>query len=665
MNRTERLETRTLTAGILLAVGTVLWYVDAPTLSLSGLLALAGLSVPAAAPLHAFFLLPAAALSGFDILRRALVSLRRRHLGIEVLVSIAAIAAILLGEFFEAAAVTFLFALGGLLENRAMRRTREALQELWDSVPSVAVVLGEGGEHEVPISEVRPGNTVIVRPGERIPVDGTIERGESAVDESTISGESLPAEKSVGGKVYSATVNQHGALYVRAEQVGRDTAVARIIARVEEAQDSKTQSERVVDRFSRYYTPAVLAASLLYLLLTADVHVAITLLVVACPGALVIAAPVAVISSIGRAAKRGVLIRGGAQLETAARITVFATDKTGTLTSGRLQVARVVPISDSESSVLTWAAIAEGLSEHPVGRAIRSCGEKRLGTLPYGSAFRYETGSGVEAVHDGHTIRVGRLRSCAASPAAVGPEQAEDGEHAGEADRSAFHRLSELSDELSSAGMSAVAVCVDGQPVGLIGLSDTLRPDAADAIAQLRSGAVARVILLTGDNPAAAEAVAQAAGIEEVHASLMPEEKLSFIRGLQKEGERVAMLGDGINDAPALAAADTGIAMGAAGSALAVESADIALMSEHLRVIPETLRSARTAIRIIRENLAIAVATVLLLLGGVLAGEIHMAGGMLIHQLSILLVIANGLRLSGGGSRRESAFDARSRTGTV
>ena len=671
MTRSEYLTGSTAVAGALFAAGTVFWYTGGPAFTLGGI----------SVGLDALLLLPATVIAGADIARRGVNALRRRTLGIELLVTVAAVGAIALGEFFEASAVTFLFALGGLLENRAMRRTRDALRNLWESVPSHATVVGESGERVVAIASIRPGDVVLVHPGERIPVDGTIERGESFVDESTITGESVPAEKVAGNEVFTATVNQHGVLYIVAERVGADSVVARIIARVEEAQDSRTRSERVIDRFSRYYTPTILAGSALYFLITGNLHIALTLLVVACPGALVIAAPVAVISAIGRAARRGVLIRGGTELEASAGITAFATDKTGTLTTGTLRVADVwayEPVSDrvalaaaaretvatvadgagraDESAIgdaraeeiLRLAAIAEGGSEHPIGRAIRSHAEARLGPLPQGDSFGYRPGEGVTAEYDGRTIAVGR-------PALEGGDSGDDANDGGDSD------VADLTGTLTASGLgqdgakqparrglTTVEVRVDGEPVGAIGLSDTVRSDAADAIAALRRGGIERVALLTGDNPDSAAAVAHETGIDEVHAELLPEQKLEYIRALQAEGHRVAMLGDGINDTPSLAAADIGIAMGAAGSDLAVESADLALMSEHLSAIPDTLRLARRTLAIIRQNLGIAVATVLLLLGGVLAGEVHMGAGMLIHQGSILVVIANGLRLRRG-----------------
>ena len=673
MTRSEYLTGSTAVAGALFAAGTVFWYAGGPAFTLGGI----------SVGLDALLLLPATVIAGADIARRGVNALRRRTLGIELLVTVAAVGAIALGEFFEASAVTFLFALGGLLENRAMRRTRDALRNLWESVPSHATVVGESGERVVAIASIRPGDVVLVHPGERIPVDGTIERGESFVDESTITGESVPAEKVAGNEVFTATVNQHGVLYIVAERVGADSVVARIIARVEEAQDSRTRSERVIDRFSRYYTPTILAGSALYFLITGNLHIALTLLVVACPGALVIAAPVAVISAIGRAARRGVLIRGGTELEASADITAFATDKTGTLTTGTLRVADVwayEPASDrvalaaaaretvatvadgagraDESAIgdvraeeiLRLAAIAEGGSEHPIGRAIRSHAEARLGPLPQGDSFGYRPGEGVTAEYDGRTIAVGK-------PALEGGDSGDDAndDDGGDSD------VADLTGTLTASGLgqdgakqparrglTTVEVRVDGEPVGAIGLSDTVRSDAADAIAALRRGGIERVALLTGDNPDSAAAVAHETGIDEVHAELLPEQKLEYIRALQAEGHRVAMLGDGINDTPSLAAADIGIAMGAAGSDLAVESADLALMSEHLSAIPDTLRLARRTLSVIRQNLGIAVATVLLLLGGVLAGEVHMGAGMLIHQGSILVVIANGLRLRRG-----------------
>jgi len=614
----------------------------------SGVLTAAGMALGfggRAPVVRAVFYLVAAALAGFETFRRAASQLRVPRLSIEFLVLLAAVGAIILGEYMEAAAVTFLFALGGVLEGRAMTRTRDALRSLLSAVPAQATVIRDGAEKVVAARDVQPGETVVIRPGEKIPADGTVLRGESSVDESTITGEGLPAEKRAGDQVFSATVNYHGLLFVEATRTGSDTTVARIISRVEEAQDAKTARERFIDRFAAYYTPAVVIGSLLYYLFTGNLEIALTLLVVACPGALVIAVPVVVISAIGRAAKRGVLIKGGSHLEAAGRVTLLATDKTGTLTTGSLAVDEVIPFAavspparvlqpagpadsadvepeNRERAVRQWAAIAESGSEHPIAKAIvaSASGEP----LPEPEDFSYQPGSGIQARYNGHLIEVGRVPT-----------------DPGSGDRAAEERLLQA----ASRGATLVQVRIDGTIIGVIALTDTVREDAVNLSDELEGAGVTRVVLLTGDSEAAATAVARRLGIDEVHARLLPEQKQERIRALQQEGYHVAMLGDGVNDAPSLATADVGIAMGAAGSELAVESADIALMSDNVRRVPETLQLAARALRLMRQNLAVAVATVLLLFAGVLSGTVHMGGGMLVHQLSILVVIANGLRL--------------------
>jgi len=626
----------------------------------SGVLTAAGMALGfggGAPVVRAVLYLVATSLAGFETFRRAVSQLRVPRLSIEFLVLLAAVGAIILGEYMEAAAVTFLFSLGGVLEGRAMTRTRDALRSLLSAVPAQATVIRDGAEKVVAARDVQPGETVVIRPGEKIPADGTVLRGESSVDESTITGEGLPAEKRAGDQVFSATVNYHGLLYVEATRTGSDTTVARIISRVEEAQDAKTARERFIDRFAAYYTPAVVIGSLLYYLFTGNLEIALTLLVVACPGALVIAVPVVVISAIGRAAKRGVLIKGGSHLEAAGRVTLLATDKTGTLTTGSLAVDEVIPFAavsppapvlqpagpaereagHQARTVSQWAAIAESGSEHPIARAIvaSASGEP----LPEPEDFSYQPGSGIQARCHGHFIEVGKMSSDPRRDP-QGNKGATEVERDPE-DRDAEERLLQA----AARGATLVQVRVDGNTIGVIALSDTVREDAVNLSDELEGAGVKRVVLLTGDSEAAATAVARRLGIDEVHARLLPEQKQERITALRKEGYHVAMLGDGVNDAPSLATADVGIAMGAAGSELAVESADIALMSDNVRRVPETLRLAARALRLMRQNLAVAVATVLLLFAGVLSGTVHMGGGMLVHQLSILVVIANGLRL--------------------
>src|SRR5690625_3213958 len=569
----------------------------------------------------------ATAAAGAGIASRALQALYRRQSSIELLVTIAAVGALFIGEYWEAAAVTFLFTFGAFLEARTLQATRGALENLLELAPETATVLRDGQVLEISPFEVLEGETVLVRPGARLPVDGTVTAGQSDVDESAITGEPLPRGKSPGDAVHAGTVNHTGLLEVTATSVGADTALARIIRRVEEAQETKAPSQRFMERFAAWYTPAMIAVSAVAWLVSGNVHLALTLLVVSCPGALVISTPVAVVAGIGRAARQGLLIRGGQHLERAARVDTVAFDKTGTLTGGRPVVTSVSTFGGAEEAdVLVTAAAAELPSEHPLGRAVVAAG-RAAGEPVWPDSFTSRTGLGLEAVVGGSTVRVGSLRFLADQPGGL-PTGA-----AAEAER------------LQAAGRTVAGVARDGRFLGLLGIEDALRPEAAAAVRALRRQGVGRLLLLTGDGGPAAAEVAAATGIREVHAGLLPEDKLRHVRELQAAGHTVALLGDGINDAPALAAADTGIAMGAAGTDLALETADLALMDDDLLKLPEAFRLARLTVSNMRQNTVIALGTAAFLLAGVLAGEVHMAGGMLVHQASVLLGIANALRL--------------------
>jgi len=589
----------------------------------------------------------AAIAAGWDIALRAWNSLRNRHVSIELLVTIAASGALLIGEVWEAAAVTFLFILGAYLEARTLTRTRKVLEELLDLAPMQAVVIRDGRELEVAPYEVAVGETVLVRPGGRIPVDGEVIDGRSVVDESAITGEPMPEVKTAGAAVFAGTINQEGLLWVRATGVGADTTLARIIRRVEEAQEEKAPTQRFIERFARWYTPFIIALSAVAFLITRNVELALTLLVIGCPGALVISTPVSVVAGIGRAAQRGILIKGGEYLENSGKISIVALDKTGTITRGRPQVTEIIALQnvpqlasavvpagetaaslpDQAASVLYWAAIAEGGSEHPLARAVRLAAEEQFGPLPPADEFETFTGKGVRAVYGNVEILVGNQEFLQEMEVTITPE------------------LQEHLRELRSRGHTAVAVALNGQPGGVLGISDPLRESSPSMIRKLREAGVRRIVMLTGDDELTARAIAAEAGIEEVRASLLPEEKLDAIRELQRSGQVVAMVGDGINDAPALAAADIGIAMGAGGTDVAIETADIALIADDLHKIPEAIRISRATMRNIRQNVVVALATVTLLLAGVLLGEVHMAGGMLVHEASVLLVILNGMRL--------------------
>ena len=600
------------------------------------------------AELEAGLMAATALVAGLDIVTRALRGLRRGQLTIELLVTVAAVGALALGEAWEAAAVTFLFTLGAYLEARTLGRTRQALARLVDLAPTVALVVRDGETLALSPDEVRLGETVLVRPGGRIPVDGQITAGRAAVDESTITGESLPLEKAIDDAVYAGTVVQDGALWLRASSVGADTTLARIIQRVEQAQEETAPTQRFIERFARWYTPAILGGSLLVLAVTHDVERALTLLVIGCPGALVISTPVAIVAGIGRAAQRGILIKGGAHLEAAGRISALLLDKTGTLTEGRPRLTELIALrptpvpagplagaapsaSDGgwegdEQDVLRWAAVAESGSEHPLARAILAAAAP-FGALPQPDEVMAVPGLGVRARYRDHAIAVGTLELMHEAGITLGPE--------------VESRLGYL----HAAGQTGSVVALDGAAIGILGIADAPREMAPLMVRRLRAAGVRRIAMLTGDDARVAAVVAERVGITEVQAGLLPEDKLLAVRRLQRAGHVVAMVGDGVNDAPALAAADVGIAMGAAGTDVAIETADIALMADDLMKIVEAVQLSRATLRTIRQNVAVALVTVAGLLVSVLVGDVHMAGGMLIHQLSVLAVILNAMRL--------------------
>jgi Cd2+/Zn2+-exporting ATPase len=596
----------------------------------------------------------AALLAGSDIALRAYQALRGRHVSIELLVTIATAGALVIGEAWEAAAVTFLFMLGAYLEARTLSRTRRALQELLDLAPVTAVVLRDGQQVEVSPGAVLPGESVLIKPGWKVPVDGTVIDGHAAIDESTITGEAMPVEKTAGDRVFAGTVSQGGLLRVQATGVGADTTLARIVRRVEEAQEAQAPTQRFIERFARWYTPTIIALSGVTFLVTRDVELALTLLVIGCPGALVIATPVAVVAGIGRAAQRGILIKGGAFLERAGQISAVALDKTGTVTRGRPQLTDVVALQPAvvpaygmdekedginpggvgargrwtaaQQEVLRWAVIAEAGSEHPLARPILA-EATALGETPHADQFEHVPGRGVRAVYQGHGVAVGTRELMDDLRIAVDPAVREE-----------LNRL-------STEGKTAMLVALDGAVLGVLAMADVLREGMPEMLARLRQHGVERIVMLTGDDRRTAEAIARAAGISEVAAEQLPDDKLAAIRRLQGEGHVVAMVGDGVNDAPALAAADIGIAMGAAGTDVAIETADIALMTDDLMKIPEAIRLSKATLRVIRQNVGVALLVVAGLLLGVLLGQVQMAGGMFIHELSVLLVIGNGMRL--------------------
>ena len=511
-----------------------------------------------------------------------------------------------------------------------MNKTRAALAELVAVAPDVAVVMRDGEQVEIAAHQVRMGEIVLVKNGAKVPVDGQVVSGTGAIDEASITGESIPVEKTKSDHVFAGTISRGGFLQVMATGIGADTTLARIIHRVEEAQDAKAKTQAFIDRFSKWYTPAVMVLALAAGLISGDVVLGLTLLVIGCPGALVISIPVAIVAGIGRSARNGILIKGGEYLETSAKISAVAVDKTGTLTEGRPVLTDIVVLNPEADrrEVLRWAAAAEAGSEHPLARPILDTAREE-GVAPEGlpGSVTPVVGKGIVADAHGKRVLIGNVPLL---------EQYGIVNDAGAA---------VAANKLAAAGKTPMIVAVDESVLGVIGVADTIREDAPEMIRRLHASGVQKVVMLTGDTRLVAEAIGEAVGIDEIHASLLPEDKLDAVARLQREGHTVAMVGDGVNDAPALATADIGVAMGAAGSAVAVETADIALMGDNLLKLPEAISLAKRTVNVMRQNIWIALITVVVLLVGVFAGGVTMAIGMLVHEGSVLIVILNAMRL--------------------
>lgn len=581
------------------------------------------------ATLRYYLMFAAAIVAGCPILWRATQALGSRVVGIDLLVSVAAVGALIIGEVWEAAAVTTLFAIGNALEVATMNKTREALRTLVNAAPQTALVVEDGVTEEVPAWQVQVGQTVLLQPGSLVPVDGVVTDGAGSADEASITGESLPAEKAVGSQVFAGTMASSGLMWVEATGVGADTTLAKIIHRVEEAQDAKAKTASFMDRFAKWYTPAIIATSLLVGIFTKDVPLALTFLVIACPGALVISIPVAIVAGIGRAARDGVLIKGGEYLEKAAKINAVALDKTGTLTRGEPAV-QTVEVHDPRFSVEEMtliAAVGEQGSSHPLADAIRKYAEGiGITNIPQPSEADVIPGQGVQAIWQGGSLAVGTA-DFLCSQGISDPDSARD-----------------LAQKISEQGNTPVLVGRDGVLLGAYGVADEVRADAPALVSALHKVGVREIVMLTGDRHQVARAVGDQTGIDEVQASLLPEDKRDVVLSMQSEGYTVAMIGDGINDAPALVTADIGVAMGL-GTDVAVETADIALMSDNLSRLPHAIRLAKKTVSIMHQNIAIALGTVALLVAGVLMAGVTMSLGMLVHELSVLVVILNAMRL--------------------
>lgn len=577
---------------------------------------------------------------GWFVVPQGIRAARNRALDMNFLMSVAAAGAWIIGEQTEAAATLFLFAVAELLEAYSMDRARNAIRALMNLSPIEATVLRGAEELRVPATEIAVGETVIVRPGEKIAVDGDVTSGRSSVNQAPITGESMPVDKEPGASVFAGSLNGQGLLQVRSTRPASDTTLARIIHAVEEAQGSRAPSQTFVDRFARIYTPSVVVIAVLIAILPpllglgdwgTWIYRALAMLVVACPCALVISTPVSIVSGLAGAARAGILIKGGVHLENAGSVTTVCFDKTGTLTVGRPVVGHLIPLGGrSEADVLRLAQGVERHSEHPLGRAIMELGIARGSSPPLSTDFEALIGRGARATVEGEVVYVGNERLArelgVAIPAAVATLE-----------------------RLEHEGMTAVLVTTAHEVQGVFGIADQVRPDARSAVGALRRAGIARVVMLTGDNAGTAGAVAEQLGIDECHAELLPDDKVRIVRDLEARGERVAFVGDGVNDAPALAAATVGVAMGVAGTDVALETADVALMGDDLTKLPLVMRLSRRTLAIIRQNVwfSIAIKAVFLILA---------AGGWATLWMAVaadmgasLIVVANGLRAARAG----------------
>jgi len=588
---------------------------------ISGWIGLGPYSLPTALAIASLIL------GGYPIVKSAIKTLLIPDLNVDTLVSIAAISATAVGAYREAAAVLFIMLLGESLEGVTVGKARNAISSLIQLSPKMAWVRREDEEVQVPIEDVKPTEVVIVKPGDRIPVDGKIISGCGSVNQATLTGESIPVEKEVGDKVYCGTINESGSCEIIATQVADDTKLAQIKRLILEAQAEKSPIQRVMDRFSRYFIPAILLVALATFLVTGEIIRAITILIVACPCALVLGTPTAVVAAIGNAARRGILIKGGAYLEQMGRLKTLLMDKTGTLTEGRPKVIGMTTFDGlDEKELLYWAAIAEKRSEHPLARAVAKKAEELGLNVPHPASFGNLRGKGVRAQWDSKAIVVGTSEMMRGEGIEI-PDSAK-----------------EVLESKQSEGMTSLLVAVDHRLLGIISIADTLREGAKDAIDQIRAQGVSEIWMLTGDSALVADRIGRELGIR-YEAKLLPEDKVASVKEWKRKGRVVAMVGDGVNDAPALAAADIGIAMGAVGTDVAIETADIALMTDELKKVPMVIRLSRKALRVIKENLAFAIAfnTVLVLLSA--QGLMTMILGAILHQASSLLVILNSMRL--------------------
>lgn len=582
---------------------------------------------------------------GWDIAQHAWHALKERHFDTDLLMVMAAIGAALLGEFAEGAFLLFLFSLGHALEERALDRARKAVRALADLAPKTALVKRDGKEMELSIERLELNDVVIVRPGVRIPMDGEVLAGQSGVDQSPVTGESVPVDKAPGDKVFAGTVNGEGALDVKVTKLAKDSTLSRVMKMVEEAQTQKSPTQQTVEKFERVFVPGVLMVTALVIVVPPLFGVpfqmsflrAMTLLVAASPCALALGTPASILAGVAQAARNGVLVKGGVHLENLGRLKAIAFDKTGTVTRGQPEVTDVLRLGKSigtETELLALAAAMESRSGHPLAQAVVRAAQSKHLRVPQVGDVESLTGRGLRSTVNGQTVLIGNLKLMEESGISVSAEARGQAE------------------ALQTSGKTIMLMALDEQLVGVVALADTLRADAAPTMAALRKMGVRETVILTGDNARVATAIAKQVGLTDFRADLMPEDKVTAIRNLVESHGEVAMVGDGVNDAPALANATVGIAMGGAGTDVALETADVALMGDDLSKLPFAVGLGRATRAIITQNLVIALGVIALLVVASLTGWAGIGTAILFHEGSTLVVVANALRLLGFRERK-------------
>ena len=557
---------------------------------------------------------------------QAYQALKVKVVSIDVLVTIAVVGAFFIKNFEESAIVTFLFLFGAFLEQRTLNKTRSAIKELTEMAPESALKKMENGEFsEVDVGEVDVGDILLVKTGAKIPVDGTVLSGEGHINEASITGESVPVSKRKDSGVFAGTILENGTLQIIADRVGEDTTFGRIIELVEEAQDSKSEAERFIDRFSKYYTPAVLVIGIIVWLFSRNIELAITILVLGCPGALVIGVPVSNVAGIGNGARHGILLKGSEVIGDFSNVDTFVFDKTGTLTIGNPQVADEEIYTDNVDEVLTYLASVENESDHPLANAVVE--HIRVTKLYPVEKTDVVKGGGIVAQVEGHSVAVGNV-------ALMEREDIHLSERAC-ADITRFEKN----------GNSLVLISVDNELKALIGIRDQIRPGVKEDLQKLKKLGVKNLVVLSGDNQGTVDLVARELGLTEAHGHMLPGDKSTYIEKLKAKGHIVAFVGDGVNDSPSLALAQIGIAMGS-GTDVAIETSDVVLMNSDFSRLPHALGLTKATANNMRQNIIIAVGVVLILLASVFFSEwMNMSIGMLVHEASILFVILNGMRL--------------------